>query len=71
MTSAHMIVKGIVGSPGVEQVQELGKFFLAQTSQGMSVGTFIYTQVKYLRAVKGAAGSVRFKHEKKITVYLN
>ncbi len=69
--SAHAYVKSISGSIiSMDLIQEVSRLLKEFTKLETSEIPLIYTQVKNLKGVKGIAGSVFFKKEKRITCYL-
>jgi len=70
--SSHVFLKNSIGASLDGKLLELIGSVLAHYSgyQGEQV-PMVYTQVKNLKAVKGAAGKVIFKKEKRIDVYVD
>jgi len=70
--SAHAYVKDLEGKAiSPEVCKEIAKYLKLATKLESSEISLIYTQVKNLKGVKGTAGSVFFKKEKRITCYLD
>lgn len=69
--SAHIIIKLRDESLGMNIFEIAGSALLEFSDVDYAQANLIYTQVKNLKGVKGAAGKVIFKKEKRIQVYKN
>lgn len=71
-TSAHLILRvannSILNPKKLELIGSILKDYSKLNSDEINL---VYTKLKYLKSIKGRAGSVSFKNEKRIKVYYN
>jgi len=71
MKSAHMIVKLDSQALEIQDFQILGSALVELTGSVIEEIPIVYTNVKNLKAVKGAPGKVTYKKEKHLKVYFD
>ncbi|ATH06480.1 hypothetical protein BIY24_00535 [Halobacteriovorax marinus] len=70
--SSHLFLKNTIDAPiDAKLLQLIGSIIAHHSNYSGEQVPLLYTQVKNLKAVKGAAGKVIYKKEKRIDVYID
>lgn len=67
-TSPHIIIKASVISPAI--LEKVARLMRDYNPESKSEINLIYTQVKNLKGISGKAGSVNYKKEKRVRIYV-